>query len=686
MAVRRIEQVNNERGMALIAALMMSTMLLGLGMAVVMSVTIDTGISRSQRVGEQAFFAADAGVAIARSALATALQEEVQKIQSGEADYGDNGFTRIDDPEEAGEFPDVQVIPAPTPTNWDNHPFYINVRQRAEQLAAVEKRDERLRDLNGASFAVDFRPVSGSVNLVTTAGDATRAVEAVVLRYSIDVTGRTEAGGRARVTESGLMSMNITLSNSGVPGTGRDFSFSGFGAFFDNGDSISNSALSAGTFTGPVHTNTHLAFFSNRNVVFRNVVSQVDSYIRYDSTDFGQGRRNIPGGDIKGIDISGEGYKQTDQVPLPDNNFSQEYAVINGTGIIDKRADGSPVDPPAVMPVDNKGNPLPIFNTLGRVTPEALSANLRNESRNKPSVSGGTIGNGVYVPSGDGSTITGAGIYVQGDATDVQLIASGTDQIYVISQKQGNSTTTTTITVSPSKNQTTIQTGSRAATYSGIPTDRSNPDSPRQGVSLFVNGSINSLRGGVSGSNRRPALAPGTRLTISAQRHITITGDIKYADPVLNSDGTPVSNISAVENVLGIYTNDGNVNLAPNANFVSGTGLSLEINAAIVAFNRNGINDSGRIEGSIVYTGGNSPGSADRWKLVGSRVQSKINNIGYSNRDIFFDVRFSGGKFAPPFFPGTKYDLGKESVAGEVTISKMDSPTPTGISWFRRDK
>ena len=205
---------------------------------------------------------------------------------------------------------------------------------------------------------------------------------------------------------------------------------------------------------------------------------------------------------------------------------------------------------------------------------------------------------------------------------------------------------------------------------------------PVQVIKKGINGSINSLRGGTDGTTRVPAIASGTRLTITAQRDITVTGDIKYADPVVNSDGTPVSNLSSITKVLGLFTNEGNVNLAPDLAYVS-SGLNLEINAAIVAFNNSFANDGSRIEGSIVYSGGTPPSSSDRWKLVGSRVQSKINNIGYSNRDIFFDVRFSGGKFAPPFFPGTKYDLGEPEVEGAVGISKVDSPKPTSVSWYR---
>jgi Tfp pilus assembly protein PilX len=684
---------DGERGIALITALMISTLLLALGMAVAFSATSDTVITKSHRVGEQAFFTADAGVAIARRALSLALQEEVERIKRGEATYGNKGFQTIGTSPDEDEFPIIQVLPDPDtdPNNVvpavgqsSNNSFYQNVYVRARELASVAARNQTLRDLNGTSFTVNFRPLSGDISLVRTPGVSTRAVEVDTLRYTIEVTGTTEAGGSASVVESGRMTMNITLANGSTPGVDRSFGFSGFGAFFDDGDTIADAAMAGGTFSGPVHSNTHLAFFSSRNVTFRNVVSQVDDYIRYDSTDFGRGRISIPTTDIKGIDISSEGYKRIARVPLPTNSFSQEYAVINGTGILDKKPDGTPYDPPARIPVDINGLPLPIFDLLGRVTPEVMAVNLRDENNKEAQLQLGRLKKGVYLPSADGEQITGAGIYVQGDAADIQLYADGTDQLYVIAQNGSGEDEggVTTIRVSTSRNETTISSAGKTTAFKGVPTDKSNPKLAKPGVSLFVNGDIASLRGGVSGSTRVPAIASDQRITITSQGDITITGDIKYADPVVNSDGSAVSNLSSVQNVLGLFTNDGNVNLAPKSSYVS-NGLSLEMHAAVIAFNSNKLNDLGKIDGSIVYTGSTQPGSGDKWKLVGSRVQSKINNIGYSVRDIFFDVRFSGGSFAPPFFPGTKYDLGKESDTGEVAVFNVDSPTATGLSWYR---
>lgn len=670
----------NERGMALISALMISAIMLALGMAVVFSATSDTTTTRSQRVGQQAFFAADAGISIARRALATALEEEIKKIAEGKAGYGDGGFTKRNPPLKAGEFPDVQVVP--DPVAQPNHQFYQNVLARATQLAASTSRKNKLHGINGTDFDVTFRPLAGSVSLIKQAGNSATAVESVSIRYSIQVTGTTESGGRASAVENGIFSTRIDLANGGGLNPTREFSFSGFGAFFDNGDTSASSALAAGSFSGPVHTNTHFAFQSSRTVQFRNIVTQVDNYIRYDSNNFSQGQKSIPSSDIKGIDISSEGYKRTGHVPLPENSFSQEYAVINGTGITTRNADGSAVDPPGKIPVDATGNPLPIIDSSGRVTAEALAANLRSERNVSPIVVSGRINNGVYVSSGDGSNITGAGIYVQGDASDIQLTTNGNEQHYIITQ----GSKVTTIKVNTQTNTTSIESSGRKTTYTGVPMDKSNPESPKPGVSLFVNGSINSLRGGTSGSTKKPAIAPSTALTITAQRDITITGDLKYANAVANSDGTPASGIDSIKNVLGIFTNDGNVELEPNQNYTGGSGLSLEIHAAIVAFNKTTSNDgSGEIEGSIVYTGSSNPSSTDKLKLVGSRVQSKINNIGYPNRDVFFDVRYAGGTFAPPFFPGTKYTIGQEPTAGEVAIASIETPKPTGMSWYREN-
>jgi Tfp pilus assembly protein PilX len=666
-----------ERGVALITSLLSMTMILALGIALVLSVTTDTRTTTIHRAGESAFYVADAGIGIARRAMTQALAEEIDRIKNGQAP-----FFRNNPPAGAGQFPDVQLIPTPDGT-W-NQAFYTRVLTRANALTIDATRDQMFQDMNGSSFTVAFNGPTGNVSLTTP--NATSAIQNIDLLYSIDVTGRTLNGGSTVVSETGRLSTTVTLASAPTAGA-RSFAFSGFGAFFDNGDTQASAPLAAGIFSGPVHTNTHFAFLSSRSVTFRNVVSQVDNQIRYDNTSNTNPNRDRPPPNLTGITISTEGFKKVSAVPLPDNNFSQEFAVLNSTGVMDlDPITNQPVDRPGVIPTSG-GTPVPVFDASGRVTPTILAANLRTVSNTVPTLNGsGQLPNGVYLPTADGSTISGSGIYVQGDAADIKVLAdSSGNQVYVITQ----GSVVTTITSRYSSNQTTISSsagGSR--TYTGLFIDKTVPTpTPKNGTSLFVNGSINSLRGGKDSSTNRPGIASETALTITAQRHITVTGDLKYTDAVANSDGTPVTNINSIKNVLGIFSNDGNVKLAPvAANVAAGSSLGLEMNAAVISFNSNTSNDSGAIEGSIVYTGGTSPSSSARWKLVGSRVQSKINSIGYNNRDVFFDVRFSGGTFAPPFFPGTTYDLGPPVVSGVVTVTAVDTAAATAMSWFRNFK
>lgn len=666
---------DSERGVALITALLATTILLALGMAIVFSATTDTVTTKSSRLSEQAFFVADAGIGIARRALAKSFENRLVQLQT---DLQNKTVTPYKNPPrvDAQTFPDIQLLPDPDTTDGQNSAFYSDVLNGAVSLSNDNARRSRLSALNGTSFTASFSQLSGSLDLIKNS--ATQATQSMVFRYTITVTGKTDAGGTATVSETGRLSAAIVLTASNGTASNRSFSFSGFGAFFDNGDTSASAPLASGTFSGPVHTNTHFAFLSSRQVSFRNVVSQVEDKIRYDNTSSTNGNLAIPTADIKGIDISAEGFVRTDKVPLPDNVFSQEYAVINSTGITDRKPDGMPVDLPAAVPSVAQS----VLDSLGRVSAEALRLNLRNASNAQPSISSGKIVNGVYISSADGNNISGAGIYVQGDASDIQIYGdTNGDQVYVI--KQGS--TTTTVRTSYANDRTTISSGSNSRTYSGVFKDKGDPLNIKNGAMLFVNGAILSLRGGKDSSGTKPALAPQTRLTITAQRDITVTGDLKYANPVANSDGSPVSGLGSITNVLGIFTNDGNVNLAPNTSYIGATGgsLSLEINAAIVSFNSNTGNDGGRIEGSIVYTGSSSPGSSDRWRLVGSRVQSKINIIGYANRDIYFDTRFQGGTFAPPFFPGTDYKLAPVPTSSSVTIASFTTPAASATSWFR---
>ena len=171
-------------------------------------------------------------------------------------------------------------------------------------------------------------------------------------------------------------------------------------------------------------------------------------------------------------------------------------------------------------------------------------------------------------------------------------------------------------------------------------------------------------------------------MTITAQRHITITGDIKYSEPVVGPDGTPLPRANQVESILGIFTNDGNVLLEPDPAKTAGNGSSLEINAAIAAFNADKGNDSG-VEGAILY-GNGAPQRGAKLTIVGARIQSNIANIKYRNRQIFFDPRLDGGQFAPPFFPGI--EITKTEPKLEINFPGERSVLVYANAWQRDER
>src|SRR4051812_20191472 len=187
---------HTERGMALVAALLATTMLLALGMAIVFSATTDSMTTKSSRFSEQAFFAADAGIDVARRALVKAFQDRLTQLQTNmaakpptESPYRNNP------PAQTGQFPDVQLLPDPDTTDGQNSQFYRDVLTNATSLCNLAARSQRLNTLNGTSFTVTFAPLSGAVSLVSSS--ATQATQVMVFRYNVTVTGQTAGGGTA---------------------------------------------------------------------------------------------------------------------------------------------------------------------------------------------------------------------------------------------------------------------------------------------------------------------------------------------------------------------------------------------------------------------------------------------------------------------------------------------------------
>jgi hypothetical protein len=144
--------------------------------------------------------------------------------------------------------------------------------------------------------------------------------------------------------------------------------------------------------------------------------------------------------------------------------------------------------------------------------------------------------------------------------------------------------------------------------------------------------------------------------------------------------------------VLGLFTNDGNIYLDAKTAYVTNPDLSIEIDAANCVFDTNTANNNqapytGQEGGITTWfgSGHQTPSSSARIRLVGSDVEKNNSLVDYYNGDTYFDVRFSGGGFRPPFFPGTTYALGPPPVAGVLTIPTIAQAASTARSWFREN-
>ena len=620
-----------QRGMALVTSLMALLLLTGMGLALVLAVTTETALSGNFRRNEQAFFAADAGVGIAREALRLSLASTIQANASTVA----SGITIT-----TSNFNDSSLTTSLFPASlYSNTGTAITT---AETNANARSTANALGGDGNFSVDVTLTPV-GSPTVVRTGIPLNQPPLSVSQTYSYVITSTGDNGvassnlnyATAQAVERGRMNVTLALNNPNY----FNRSFSKYAAFFNR----FSGTFAAGTYTGPVHTNQGLGFSSSSPITFQAAVTQVNSQYTYDGSNYTVNNTNRTGLSFQST------FNTVSTVPLPTDAYSQALAVINSTG------------------TDSTGN------SYNPTTAELTSA-LRAPSGAAATATSGTLNSGVYVPSSNGTSITGGGIYVQGNASDIKLYVSGSSQVYEITQ----GSTMTRITITPSGSTvgagtTTVTQGGTTRTYSGVPVDNTNPLQARNGASLYVNGSITALHGpAASGGTTGPAIAAGTALTVTASDDITVTGDLKYEQPVLDNSGNATAYASTATNVLGIFTNSGAVFLNPSSTYTTGN-YNLTLDAAIATFDEAALNSNSSLHtGTIYYNGPSlttSGSSPSVMTLRGSRIQSKIDTIGYgsgsSRRNVFFDPRFQSGSFAPPFFPVT----GLTNVSGSITIA-----------------
>ncbi len=693
---------STEQGMALIASMMCLLLCTGLGVAVLMNSTGEAALSGGFRRNEQAFYAADAGLGIARMTLRNSLNAAIQTaalpIQTNPT-YGSrtSGLLTLTTYNRAqmgtilqsstllaqtgGPISDAKTALATRASSLTNAGFDVDIQLTLESLTDTS--------------AVDVQRVVRTAANVDIVEDLPSVTTAVTGRYRYTITSignnSVTAGNPnraiARAIETGIINitLNTTLQKPNTSGL-YDRAFSQYGTFISR--AATNSYFSAGVFQGKVHTNTRFRYASVYPVTFTGEVTQVNSTYDYHNGS-SSSAYNVSSVQPNTTPRSGltfnSSYTTTTALPLPTNVYAQKLAVLNSSGRPDTTY--PPIDP---LQPDVPPDP----------TVMQLKNGLRGADNATPPTTGSgaseVINNGVYLPAttvAGQPTITGGGIYVKGTVNELTLTkGSNGAQVYTI--RQGSSTTTT-VTITPptaSTSGTTVIVGPTGATttFQGVPIDKTSPVVTEQkpAVALFVDGAISSLHGPTAVSGVVPsAIAKDTALTIVSTGDVNVTGSVTYEEPTVNPDGTSVTyaNNYTPKNVLGLFTNTGKITWTPNTTY-TGANASMTVDVAMVAFNEAALNADASANTGGWTTNCSACNSNTILTLRGSRtVSTGLVNVNAAGQRInrYFDPRFANGNLAPPFFPVTRLSNTVAVSATRVITTSTSEVRSESNTWQR---
>ena len=653
----RKKRLQGSRGIALVITLLLLSLFTVMTLAMVIATTSDTLINGYYRNYRGSFYAADSGANAARAYLATLIQNNVT-----------TPYVAFTPPISAGSDTTIRNALINASTGFGANQSILG-SQTASWPAKFQLDPTTVGGVAYGNTTLQ-PPVCVQVGYTgtgTTAPTCTSPgtpagnynITSYTYRYfySIGVVGQSFNGQQNKIVETGYFTFLVPVKTT----AGTTTSFSGWGTLYDKFPVCSGSWV-PGTMSGTIFSNDSLDFGDTGQVgstkyIFTGTVGIADANAGYEHTSGGgvdckqsAASSNTADGTTIAPTFMG-GFKAGEpKIPLPQDSYNQERAVLNGNG-------GCPVSPcPAIA--------------------QSEMGVLQDVNHNAWPTSGAQPASGVYLPyattvSGGvtTNTFTGGGIMVQGNAAQVTMTASTSGSgaskhnLQVIAIKQGS--TTTTVTLDLTGNTTKISDGTTTTNVSGLPVNLG-ASPATEACMVYVNGNISSNTSsstptGLTGPSSGAAIQNGSAVTVTATGTIDITGNLLYStEPVtLNQADTLVS--PPPSNVLGIFTPGGNVELKPST-----SGQPMEIDAAIATISSGG---SGGIQASW--------DSISTVTIVGGRVQNKaLSGSSITNgRNIWFDQRFAGGGFAPPWFPAT-------TIATTASYSATPAlPTATRLSW-----
>jgi hypothetical protein len=604
---------SGQGGVALVTMLLLLSLLTALSLSMVMVFSSDMLMNGYDRNFRASFYAADAGSSIVRQDI----ENRLNNLLPGSLTVGTYPL-----PSSAA----ATVVSGITSAY--SNPVAINSTSSFPESFYVSNASLTLISCTVGYFTDATLSTKGSPPANTTSATLNTAITCpspypyaysyiYTYFYSVTIVGTAIGSGTTAVTDTGNIIINASSMDTVT-------SFSQYGTFLDQ-MTICSAELIGGTITGRQFTNGAWTFGSDQSYNFTGQVESAGANAGYMFSDGTCNQVAGPSDTYKSATVSPnfQAGLLLGQPPvvLPTDDFNQRSAVITGVGVNNNGTE--PANP----------------------TTAQLSAALQDSNSNN-SYSASTT-SGVFVPANSSNAINGGGIWVEGNAS-VTVAASGTTaQVYTITQ--GSTVTTVTVTpgATPGTGTTVLSsavtshgtTTTTTASYSGVPTQTD----PNTGIVtnacvLYVDGNITSVSGTIQNN---------TGVNITALDNITITNNLTYLTPVVNSSGTATTAAATETQALGIYTASGSVYLqAPSNN------ANMEVDASIMVTKSNGgtCNMGNSCTGVLGVTGSNNIGTLT---IVGGRIQSQsmLMPAGTINtRNVFADPRFNG-TLAPPFFP-----------------------------------
>ena len=608
--------MQEQSGVALVTMLLLLLLLTALSLSMVMTYSSDILMNGYDRNFRASFYAADAGNTIIRQDISSQLYNQLPtSLYVGTYPLTSTIQTTIASTINTRYGTPVTISTGSSfPETFQIFPSNTSLTLYACEVWAYSDSSQAAQATNSP-----FTNTASSPTGSTTCPTATYAYKFLyTYHYSITTVGKAQGTGSTAITDSGNIIISATSNN-------HPNSFAQYGTFIDK-QTICSAELIGGTITGEQFTNGNWTFGSDQTY---NFTGHVGSSGKVGST--GAAGFMYSDGTCNQVDAASNTHSRStisptfqqgsnwdmQAVPLPTDENNQIAAVLTGAG------------------TTNSGT------SAATPTTAQLSAGLKDASGNASYT--GSTSSGVFVPVNSSNTVTGGGLWVQGDATVVlstTTVSGSAAQVYTITQ----GSTVTTVTVIPSNplvvgaGSTVIKKGSNpATTYTGVPTQTD----PVTGVvtnamDLYVTGNITSLYGTVQNN---------TGITITAGNDMYITNNLTYATPVSDSSGNEIN--GTMTQALGLYTSGGSVYLQAPYN-----GANMEIDASIMTSKDNNgtCNYGNSCDGVLGVYGSNKIGTLT---IVGGRVQSRAmimpaGTIG--TRNVLFDQRYNG-TFAPPFFP-----------------------------------